>query len=311
MPVANPVFEPLCGQLEEALREAEAEAEAHVGQIADARAHIAELDAQKKEFATLAEEALGFVKGERASVDGRVKGLAAINPDDAEAIANGNEQLGWLVEYASRNAERAARLDGAKRVSDSLMAAAEMDNPYTRQSMASLNSAVDQLEKLVRDAISLVEGQLARANASITPEQKSELQEAFHHFDRTDDGKLNKVEYGAAMKSLDFAGAETDAEFAKHARQVDARTADGEQKVESCIDFDAFLTIVLQQYKSKDTMDGLLSAFRAIANGKETVMADDLKNSLKPADAEFLAGRLTPAGDGFDYVPFVNAVYSK
>ena len=38
---------------------------------------------------------------------------------------------------------------------------------------------------------------------------------------------------------------------------------EGEAKTERCIDFDAFLTIVLQQYKSKDTADGLLAAFRA------------------------------------------------
>merc|ERR1712216_402139 len=77
--------------------------------------------------------------------------------------------------------------------------AAEMDNPYTREGMATLKSALDQFEKRVRDVINFIEGQLARALASITPEQKAELEEAFKHFDKSQDGKLNQVEFSAAM----------------------------------------------------------------------------------------------------------------
>lgn len=63
-------------------------------------------------------------------------------------------------------------------------------------------------------------------------------------------------------------------------------------------------------------MDGLLAAFRALANGKDALQPADLTASggLKQADADFLLGRLTPAGEGhaeggLDYVAFTKSVY--
>lgn len=116
---------------------------------------------------------------------------------------------------------------------------------------ATLKSALDQVEKRVRDVINFIEGQLARALASITPEQKAELEEAFKHFDKSQDGKLNQVEFSAAMKSMDFEGVE--AEFPKYS---DCKSTNAEGFTEMAISFDSFLTIVLQQYKDKDTMGG-------------------------------------------------------
>ena len=297
-------------EIETALAAAEAAAEERTVAIASARTRISDLDAQKKQFAALAEDVIALVKKEKTSLEERTRGVN-IHPDDAESIVKGKEQLAYLTEYASKAAERAEGLAPAKAVSDALMAAAEMDNPYTRQSMASLNAAVDQLEKLVRDAMNLVEGQLARAQASISPEQHAELAEAFKHFDKTNDGHLNILEFGAAMKSLDFDAETTDAEFVKFAKPEQVKGADGEEKTEDCIDFDAFLTIVLQQYKSKDTMDGLIAAFKSLSNGKDVVQPRDLTETLKKPDAEFLQARLVAGAEGLDYVPFSQAVYGQ
>ena len=74
-------------------------------------------------------------------------------------------------------------------------------------------------------------------------------------------------------------------------------------------DFDAFLTIGLQQYKSKDTMDGLLAAFRTLANGKDVLQQKDMDDWLKAADAQFLHTRLVAGDDGLDYTPFTKSVY--
>jgi len=305
---ANPYSRFRIEELEASLAKAEGAATQRVATLALTREKIADLDAQKKQFAAYAEELLAFVRAEKASLEAKTRGVV-IHPDDAESIMAGKDTLTWLTEYASKAPERAAQLEPAQRVSDLLMAAAEMDNPYTRQSIQSLKSAVDQLEKMVRDAINFVEGQLARAQASITPAQHNELQEAFKHFDKTEDGTLNKLEYGAAMKSLDFEGAHIETEFAKFAKEKDVTGYDGLPTVEKCIDFDAFMTVVLQQYKDKDTMEGLLAAFRTLANGKEVIQPDDLKGALKPPDAAFLVERLPAATDGLDFAPFAKQVY--
>ena len=171
-----------------------------------ARVRIDEIDRDKKAFADAAEKALAYIR-EKALLEGNVEVL--VLPDDPDSIANGKEKLAFLSEYAAKSSERAECLRESQALYDTLMAAGEMDNPYTRHSMASLTSALDQLEKLVRDFSNLVEGQLARAVASITPEQHAELREAFVHFDKSGDNMLNEVEFTAAMKSLDFEGAES------------------------------------------------------------------------------------------------------
>jgi len=305
----NPYTRFQVSELQRSIAGAEAAASDRVAHLAAARERIADLDGKKKEFAAMADEILAFVKAERAAQEQKLRGQQIL-PDDMESIMRGNESLAYLNEYASKAPERAERLAPAQSVYDMLMAAAEMDNPYTRQSIASLKSAIDQLEKLVRDAINLIEGQLARAQASITPEQKAELEEAFHHFDRSGDGKLNKLEYAAAMKSLDFDEVAAQAEFSKFAKLQSKRDLlDGTGSVhDNAIDLDAFITVVLQQYKDKDTMEGLLAAFRTVANGKELLQEADLK-CLKPPDAAFLTERLVPAAEGLDFVPFAKTVY--
>ena len=82
--------------------------------------------------------------------------------------------------------------------------------------------------------------------------------------------------------------------------------------------FDVFLTIVLQQYKDKDTMDGLVGAFRTLSNGKETLGPEVLTyregdtTSLKESDIEFLKRKLdTGAEGGFDFTPFSYSVYGS
>merc|ERR1719174_127723 len=138
-----------------------------------------------------------------------------------------------------------------------------MDNPYTTYSMAGLKGMVDMLEKLVRDKSNLVEGQLARAQATITPEQHAELEAAFKHFDKNKNGSLNNLEFGAAMKSLDFGDDTAEAAFAKYSEPA----ASGEI-ADATLSFEKFLTVVLQQYKDKDTLEGLLAAFSTLADGK-------------------------------------------
>ena len=84
------------------------------------------------------------------------------------------------------------------------------------------------------------------------------------------------------------------------------------QKVKA-ISFDSFLTLVLQQFKDKDTSDGLASAFRALADGKDALSASVLDKTLKPNEAAFLKEKLAPAeggaADSYDYMPFSAAVY--
>lgn len=78
------------------------------------------------------------------------------------------------------------------------------------------------------------------------------------------------------------------------------------------VSFDGFLTFVLQQYKDKDTIDGLQMAFKTLAGGKESLPEKDLAEFLKPTDAEFLRPRLRDMGDdSYAYGPYVAGIYGQ
>jgi len=311
---ANPYSRFSLEELHERMKELDSACEERATRLIGARARIDELDADKKAFAEAAEKALAFIKAEKAALEARTK-EGVVKPDDADSITQGKEKLAYLSEYSAKAAERADCLADAQKISDTLMAAGEVDNPYTRHSMVSLKSALDQLEKLVRDVVNLVEGQLSRAVASISPEEHEELKKAFAHFDKSGDTMLNAIEFAAASKAMDLDVAEdVHSKFADRTHMVE--NDDGEQVEESCISFDAFLTIVLQQYKDKDTPDGLIAAFRTLANGKETLPADVLQykegSFIKESDIAYLASKLTAAPDGtFEYAAFTTNVYGS
>lgn len=80
--------------------------------------------------------------------------------------------------------------------------------------------------------------------------------------------------------------------------------------LEDTISFDAFLNLMLQQFKDQDTLDGLLGAFRTLANGKESLEPKELEARFKPADAAFLQAAFGMAPDGgYDYATFSRSVY--
>ena len=192
------------------------------------------------------------------------------------------------------------------------MALAEVDNPYTHHTMPSLKAAGDQLERVLRDRASLVEGQLARAQTDITPEQHAELKAAFKHFDHSGDGRLNRMEFEAAIKSMDFevGDAEMKSLFNKFSKMTVRKDSFGDDEDMLTVSFDGFLTFVLQQYKDKDTMEGLLMAFKTMANGKEALGNKDIDEFLKEGDAAFIRARVSTDEDGgYLYTPFVSSLY--
>ncbi len=302
----NPYSRFVATDLKSALDGAVAAADERTKRLALERVKISGTDQQKRQFADSARAALKYLAEEKAGLEASTPTLH-IHPDDADSIAAGHARKTLLEEYAAKAPERAEQLAPAQELADALFAKAEMDNPYTRQSMASLKSAFDQLEKLVRDKLSLVSGQLARATVDITPEQHAELRRAFDHFDRDKSGKLNKFEFGATMKSMDNEG-DLDAEFEKFADGTGRNPDTG--ATEGTISFDAFVNLMLQQFKEDDTPDALNGAFRTLGNGKDVLPAEELEKQFKPADAAYLRESLTEVEGGFDYTTFSGKVYN-
>ena len=304
----NPYTRFVAADLRSALDGAVAAADERTSRLALERVKISEADQQKRRFAECASTALTFLAAEKAKLEASTPTLL-ISSDDADSIAAGHARKTQLEEYATRAAERAEQLAPAQELADALFAMAEMDNPYTRQSMASLKSAFEQLEQLVRDKLSLVCGQLARATMDITPEQMAELEKAFSHFDRDRLGKLNKFQFGAAIKALDHEN-DLDEEFDKFADGTGRNPDTG--ATEGTISFDAFIRLMQKIYKVDDTPDALNGAFRTLSNGKDVLPAEELDKYFKdPAHAAFLRESLAEVEGSFDYSTFYRKVYNK
>lgn len=275
--------------------------------VRDALARQRELDDQKKAFAAAAAAVVEFVNTERAKYDDLIPAIS-IKPDDSEAIARGKQMLAELDEHMSPAArgKRAAQLLPAQELSDKLMEAAELDNPYTRETIMSLKTQTDRLGKMLRDKRSFVEGQLARAQAEITPEQYEEIRKVFTHFDKSGDGLLNRLEFTAAIKAMDFelTADDEDVAFERLGKPLGVESA-------PAMNLEAFTTFILQQYKDKDTKDTLLAAFLTVAGGKEVLTAADIRACIPAAEADYLLSQLNLRdGDhGLEYGPFAATVY--
>ena len=311
-------------------------------QLKGALADQQKIDEAKRSFAAAAEVVVAFCKEEKGSMEAEAPAIQ-ITPDDGAAIVKGKEMLATLEGYTSGAArdKRAAQLAPAQEQWDFLMNASEMDNKcalgtrlghgapptrpartaphrspsrasslhprYTEYTMPQLKSAMEQLEQLIRDKMTFVEAQLARAQADITPEQHAELKASFEHFDKDKSGMLNKDEFTAAIRSLDFelTEAEEAATFEKFAEEQKV----GDETLH-LIAFQGFTTFVLQQYKDNDTQEALVGAFNAVAGGKDVVLAAELNACMKPPDAAFLLDRLEVKDDfGLDYKTFAAGVY--
>ena len=297
------------------------------------------LDGLKRDFAAAADVVVSFIQAQKAALD---EAAPAINvtQDDEASIARAREILAMLDEMMASEARegRAAHLDEANKLSDQLIHEVELDNPYTRQTMSSLRSMLEQYEKMVREKRAFVEAQLARAQTIVSDAEMDEMKKAFDHFDKSKDGYLNEHEFDAALKTLDLdmSEAEQKAAFERLASERDG----GETK----IGFQAFTTIILQSYKAraatlscparaatpspvraphrrrraslslsqkKDTPEELVAAFRTVSSAKEgdVVTVDDLKTFLPEEDAAFLAECMADGGGGLDFSAYAASVY--
>merc|ERR1719324_2068160 len=261
-----------------------------------------EFDAKKKSFADEVAAVAEKVAAEAAEVDALAKGAGTVT-DEPESIAKGKEVLEGLQALTS-NANRDRRqalITPAQELNDWLVDKGELDNPYSEYGVATLKSQVEVLEKDLRDKITFLEGQITRAQADISPEQKEEIMKNFSQFDKSGDGTLTVAEFGAVLKNLDLelTPEEEEQQFTKFA------TNHGSNDFLS-IDFPSFM---LQQFKAKDTVEALLEAFSLVAGGRDYITSEDLHACLDKDTAAYLLSRMNGLDLGLDYKTFAHEVF--
>uniref|UniRef100_A0A7S0LN62 Calmodulin n=1 Tax=Coccolithus braarudii TaxID=221442 RepID=A0A7S0LN62_9EUKA len=282
-------------------------AEERTSQLQEALERQQHIEKQKQAFATAAEAVLEFVRQQKQALEVAAPAIA-IREDDPGSLMRGKQMLVALEEHLSSKARdaRHAQLQPAQELSDFLLEAAALDNPYTRETLTSLETNVSQLEKVIRDKHSFIEAQLAQAQLQISPEQYDEIKKAHTHFDKSKNGSLQELEFNGALRAMGFEMSEEEeqAQFVKFSAPDEAG--------EPCLTLDGFVSLVLQQFKASDTMDALISAFKTVAGGKDFIMADDLKACVPESETNYLLSNLELREDvGLNYTSFSADVYGK
>ena len=103
--------------------------------------------------------------------------------DEPESIAKGKEVLAAMeaLTSISHRERRQGLITPAQELNDWLVDAGELDNPYTREGVATLKSQVEVLEKELRDKITLLEAQITRAQADTLLLISAHLLPTAHH----------------------------------------------------------------------------------------------------------------------------------
>ena len=103
----------------------------------------------------------------------------------------------------------------------------------------------------------------------LTPEQIEEYREAFNLFDKDSNGSISASELTTVMKSLGLSPSET--EIADLMNEVDQ---DGNHE----IDFEEFLTLMVRQSDSRDSVQEIIEAFKVFdKNGDGYISLSELK----------------------------------
>merc|ERR1719345_289883 len=264
-----------------------------------------EFDAKKKIFADEVTSVAAKVSAEKAEVNTLCQSAGTVT-DEPDSIAKGKEVLAAMeaLTSISHRERRQGLIAPAQELNGWLVDAGELDNPYTREGVATLKSQVEVLEKELRDKITLLEAQITRAQADISPEQMAEVKKNFLQFDKSGDGTLIAAEFGAVLKNLDLelTPEEEEQQFTKFAAKHGSNDF-------ISIDLSSFTTFMLQQFKAKDTVEALLEAFSLVAGGRDYIQAEDLHACLDKDTAAFLLSRMDGLDLGLDYKSFAHKVF--
>lgn len=307
----NPYSRHSIDELEGEMAELDAELAARKQRLEAALGHQRELEALKKKFAGAAEGVLAFAAEQKAALEADAPAIT-ITADDKAAAERGRAMIHLLKERQTDEAKaaRTATLSAAADLAEELLAQGELHNPFTKETVPSLKSTLNQLDKMLKDRQLFLEGQLARAEVSISTEQHAELLAAFKHFDKDKSGGLDEKEFVAALQSIDVGMSQKDM---TDAFTRFATTQEAVHGGEPCIGEEAYITCVLAYLADNDTSDSLVDSFRQMAMGKEWLTEDDIHSVMGEAEAAQLLEALAPydSEQGYDYSAFVRTVYGS
>jgi len=266
---------------------------AELAQEADRQRHN---DALRKHFAEKAKEFNQWLESQQQTVDT----LSGPGEEQVEKLkhlehqiaADGNPRFNFVEEATKKLDE--ANVD---------------DNPYTELTYDGLKKALENLSVLVKKKRQAVEKELlAQTHSGVSAEQLKEFKDCFSHFDKDGDQHLDRLEFGACLKSLgEDIPFESGGKLDQVLKTIDE---DGDGKVT----FDEFLHYMTSLSSDSDTPANLIGAFRTLAGEKDYVTLSELTAVLPPEKVEYLLAHMPPypgVDNAYDYKAFTGFAYGQ
>jgi len=207
-----------------------------------------------------------------------VKNFQFINnlPGDLEA------QLAALQGRKPSILSASDKVHAVEDLSRQLTEAGVTENKHTDLALPTLKVDYEQLVKVTQNKETLIQKEIiGKTNSSVSAEQLAEFKEVFAHFDKEKNGLLGRLDFKAALQSLDF-----DYQDA----QIDSLIS--EIGTNGKVSFEAFFGHVSKKAADSDNQDQILEAFKVISGGKDFVTEDDLKRALPAEKVTYLVGAM-------------------
>jgi len=144
---------------------------------------------------------------------------------------------------------------------------------------------------------------ITKRDEKLSDAKLAEFKESFNHFDKNKSNTLDKLEFKAALSAMSvFFNSDSDFE------NVFLLVSQGQGHVTS----EQYINYLTTKYTSKDSPDQVKDAFRAVADGGQSITRQQLGTPpLSNEDAEFLAKVLPANADGsYDYASYIDSAFA-
>jgi len=170
-----------------------------------------------------------------------------------------------------------------------------------------IESAWTQLEQAERARGAAVRDNrfrfITKTSSSVSEEQLKEFHASFAHFDKDNSGKLDKIEFKAALSALSIPFKDEEA-FLKVFNHV----SQGNEKITE----DQFVNYLVEISEDKDTPEQIVSSFQVLSDHANNISLQQLRvPPLDSSEINYLEAKMPSSGELFDYAQFTQQCFSS
>jgi Ca2+-binding EF-hand superfamily protein len=143
---------------------------------------------------------------------------------------------------------------------------------------------------------------VSKKEEGVSEDKMAEFTDSYKHFDKDNDGALDRLEFKAALSAMSIP-VRDDAALDALMNQVSGGSP--------TISLEQWIRYNTELATDKDTPEQIKASFKCLADDKETISADNLRvPPLSAEDVEYLSGAMPQAATGgLDYSAFVDSSF--